>query len=212
MKHLLLIAFIFSVSQAFSQVDTKAKEILDKVSQTTKSYTSITADFDFIMENREVDIRESNEGNIIIQKEKYKLTISGIEIYNNGANQWTYMPDAEEVNISSADSEEEEMINPASIFTIYEKGFINTYLGEFTNNGRKTYKIELTPTEEQEFSRVIIEINQKSYQIISAIMFGTDGNQYAINIKNMKTETNYNESTFQFNTAAYPNVDVIDMR
>lgn len=212
MKHLLLIAFIFSVSQAFSQVDTKAKEILDKVSQTTKSYTSITADFDFIMENREVDIRESNEGNIIIQKEKYKLTISGIEIYNNGANQWTYMPDAEEVNISSADSEEEEMINPASIFTIYEKGFINTYLGEFTNNDRKTYKIELTPTEEQEFSRVIIEINQKSYQIISAIMFGTDGNQYAINIKNMKTETNYNESTFQFNTAAYPNVDVIDMR
>ena len=52
--------------------------ILDQVSKTTKSYTSITAEFDFIMQNLEEDINESSGGALgaalfIVQNNAYPL-------------------------------------------------------------------------------------------------------------------------------------------
>lgn len=212
MKYLPALVILFTSLFANGQTDPKAKSILDQLSAKTKSYTSITADFQFIMENTEVDIKESNEGSLIVQDDNFQLKISGIEILSDGTTQWTYMPDAGEVNVSDAQTGEDEMINPATIFTIYEKGFNNTYLGEFTTNSKKTYKIEMVPTDINEFERVILEIDQASYQIVSAVMFGTDGNKYTVNVQNMQTTRQYPESTFKFDEAAHPNVDVIDMR
>jgi outer membrane lipoprotein-sorting protein len=164
------------------------------------------------MENQELDLKEQNEGSIIIQGNQYKLDINGITIYNDGTTQWTYMEDAEEVNISDANSEEEGIINPATIFTIYEKGFTNTFLGEFTSNSKKSFKIELVPLKIQEFERVVLTINQSTYQIIEAQMFGNDENQYKLIINNMNTEKSYPASTFHFEATSSPGVSVIDMR
>jgi outer membrane lipoprotein-sorting protein len=212
MKRVLILLLLVSSFSGFSQVDQKAKSILDQVSERTKNYSSITASFQFIMENAEVDIYELSEGNLVIQGNSFKLNISGIEIFSDGKSQWTFMKDANEVNISDAASQEEGAINPATIFTIYEHGFKNTYLGEYTSGAIKTHKIELIPTEKNEFSRVIIEIDQKSLQIMGAVMYGVDNNLYSIKVKNMDTTKTYPTSTFVFNKAKYPSVNVVDMR
>ncbi|MDA3927934.1 MAG: outer membrane lipoprotein carrier protein LolA [Prolixibacteraceae bacterium] len=212
MKRVFIFLFLFSSFVGYSQIDQKAKSILDQVSKTTKNYSSISADFEFIMINTEVDINESNKGSLIIQGNSYKLNINSIEIFSDGETQWTYMTDADEVNISEVNTDEESMINPATIFSIYEHGYTNTYLGEFTSGTINTHKIEMVPTEESEFSRVILEINQTNLQIIGATMFGNDGNQYLIAVKNMNTSKTYPNSTFVFDTQKHPNVDVIDMR
>ena len=212
MKQLLIFLLFIISNQAFSQTDQKAKAILDKVSEKTKSYTSITANFNFIMENAEVNLKETNPGTIIIQDKKYKLNINGIDIFCDGKSQWTYMPDAGEVNISEAGSNEEGALNPATIFTIYEEGFNYTYLGEFTNNSKQTYKIDLIPIEEKDFSRVILEVDQNTYQIVGAVMYGTDNNLYTILVKTMDTTKTYPATTFVFDTASHPDVDIIDMR
>lgn len=212
MKYLLILFILLGALNLNAQIDQKAKSILDQVSAKTKAYSSITADFIFTMENSDIDLKEENQGSLIIQNNSYKLTLSGVEIFSDGKSQWTYMKDADEVNISEANTGEDEMINPATIFTIYEHGFVNTYLGEFTTDNKKTYKIELKPTEINEFTRVILEIEQGTYQIAGATMFGTEGNRYIIKVKNMNTSKKYPESTFVFDTAKHPGVDVIDMR
>lgn len=213
MKHLLLLLLLLIGSrQVFSQTDTKAKEILDKVSAKTKSYPSITADFDFVMENKDVDLEESFSGTLVIQDQKYKLNINGTEIFCDGESQWTYMEDAEEVNISDAGDVETGGINPATIFTIYQEGFNCVYLGEFTSNSKQTYKIDLIPTEKKDFSRVILEVDQKSYQILGATMYGAENNLYIIKVKSLETSKKYPANTFSFDKKAHPDVDVIDMR
>lgn len=212
MKRLTVIIFILSTFQLFAQSDNKVKTILDKVSEKTKSYPSITATFDFIMQNDDAGLNEKSSGTLILQKDKYKLTFNGVEIYSDGKIQWMYIRDAEEVNITDANSGDEETINPATIFTIYENGFKNTYLGEFTNGSIKTYKIELIPVEIKEFTRIIIEINQQNYQIVSAKMFGKNDNIYNIIVKSMDTSKSYDASTFSFDTKKNPNVEVVDMR
>lgn len=206
------LVFVFIVLGSFGQSASKAKSILDKVSEETKSYPSITADFSFTMKNEEVDMEETNKGSLIVQGDMYKLSISGVEMYSNGKAQWTFMPDAQEVSIIEAETAEEGGINPATIFTIYNQGFTYMYLGEFSDDGKKTHKIELSPTEEQEFSRIILEIGQDDMQIKNASMFGTDGNLYIIRITKMKTEKKYPPNTFEFDTSKHPDVSVIDMR
>jgi outer membrane lipoprotein-sorting protein len=212
MKRISVLLFILISLQLFSQSDPKAKSVLDKVSEKTRNYPSITATFDFTMQNHDAGLNETNSGNLILQKDKYKLSFNGIEIFCDGKTQWTYMRDAQEVSVTNAGSNDEETINPATIFTIYEKGFKNTYLGDFTNAGKKTGKIELIPLEIKEFTRLIIEIDLSNYQIMNAKMFGKDGNEYIIKVKTMITTSNYDSSSFAFDTKKNPKVQVIDMR
>lgn len=212
MKNFFTLLFVLISILVFSQTDQKAKSILDKVSEKTKSYSSITANFEFIMENVEVELKESNEGILTIQDEKYRLSINGVEIYCDGESQWTFIKDADEVNISEARKENDGAISPATIFSIYEEGFDYVYLGEFTSNNVKTYKIDLIPNEEKEFKRVILEIGQNNSQIQNAVMYGTDENKYTINVKSMDTDNTYDASYFVFDKNKYPNVDIIDMR
>lgn len=213
MKQIIFIAIALMLTNSlFSKTDAKAKVILDQVSEKTKNYKSITASFDFIMENTEANIKEVNQGIIIIQKDMFKLSISGIDIFSDSKSQYTYMKDADEVNISEANTGENEMLNPATIFTIYEHGFTYSYLGELTENGKKIHKIDLSPIEEKEFSRVILNIDSNKLEITEAIMFGTDGNRYIIRIKKMDTTKSYPNSTFTFDKNQYPGVSVNDMR
>ncbi len=212
MKSLFTLFFLAISLLVSAQNDQKAKSILDQVSSKTKGYPSITADFSFSMKNHAAQIDETSQGKIIIQNNKYKLTLHGVEIYNDGATQWTYMPEIKEVNVSDADSESEGTINPAEIFTIYEKGFRFSYKGEGTANSKKTHQIELIPLTQKEFKNVILEIEQATHQIASATMNGTDGNQYIIKINKMTTQSKYPEASFRFDAQKHTGVSVVDMR
>lgn len=211
-KQIILVLLLFIISTVSAQNVEKAKEILDKVSATTKSYKSITADFDFNMINVEADINETNSGNIIIQNDSYKLNINDIIIYNNGKTQWTYMADAMEVNIANAETEEKGALNPATIFTIYEHGYNYNYIGETSIDGKNMFEIELIPTEEQEFTKVSLFIEVNTYAVNQAKMIGNDGNNYEVVIKTFNTEKNYPASTFVLDPSTLDDVDIIDMR
>jgi outer membrane lipoprotein-sorting protein len=211
MKKIVILFLIFNSFQLFSQTDTKAKSILDITSEKTKSYPSITATFEFTMQNEAAGIKETTNGTLILQNDKYKLSFNGIEIYNDGKTQWTFMNEAQEVNITDAGIDN-ETINPATIFTVYEKGYKYNYLGEFTNGQKKTYKIELTPVEPKEFSSFVIEIDQLTYQIVNAKILGKEENYYTIKVISMLTNKTYDESTFIFDSKKNPKVEVIDMR
>jgi len=212
MKRIATILLLILSIQSFSQVDQKAKSILDQVSAKTKSYPSITAEFTFKMDNAKANIHESNKGSLILQGEKYKLSISGIEITSDSKTTWTYMKDAAQVSISDPKDEEEGSINPAKIFTIYNQGFKNTFIGESTVNNKTVYKIELTPIEVKDYKKVILDIEKSTYQIAGATLFGTDSNQYSIIVNSMNTTKKYLDSDFVFDVAKHKGIDVIDMR
>ncbi len=124
---LLLLAVVFAVK---AQQDPKAKKILDKVSVKTKAYKTITVDFTYTLDNNQEDISETSKGKIIIKGNKYKLDLMGAEIFFDGTTSWTYMPDAEEVNVSEPDEDDENAIDPSKIFTLYEQGFKYKFIAE----------------------------------------------------------------------------------
>jgi len=202
-------------ASTFAQRDPKAKEILDKLSQTSKSYKTIQIDFSFTLENKTGSVTETNEGSVALKGKSYRLHMPamGMEVYSDGAVTWSYLTQSNEVNISAVDADSDAALNPANIFTIYEKGFNYTYIGEENVAGKAAQIIDLFPVDKgKEFTRVRLSIDKTKYQIIKAKTFNKDGNAYTLAMKNMKTDQNLSEDYFKFDPARYPKVEINDMR
>lgn len=216
MKKLMsLVGLVLLVLSVSAQVDQKAKSILENVTKTTKSYTSIQATFDYILDNKEMDIHEENKGTITMKGDKYLLKLSelGLEIYCNGNEVSSYMKDANEVTMSPIDSESGETMNPSKIFTIYENGFSYKFVEEKVLNGKANYVIDLFPENDDiEYTKIRIWIDKDRMLISKAEMAGADGNTYIINVKDMKTNVGASDDIFTFDASKHPGVDVIDLR
>lgn len=212
--------YLFSVlmlvaGSLFAQQDAKAKEILDKLSQTSRSYKTIQIDFAFTLENKSGTVTETNEGSVALKGKSYKLHMPamGMEVFSDGITTWSYLTESNEVNISENDADSDAALNPANLFTIYEKGFKYTYIGEENTGGKTSQVIDLFPTDKaKEVTKVRLYIDKVKNQILKAKTFNKDGNVYTLSMKNMKTDQVLPDSYFKFDPAKFPKVEINDMR
>jgi len=198
-----------------AQQDPKAKSILDEVSSKTRTFKTISADFSFSMENKEMSINEKNDGSIKLKGQKYFVDIpgAGIKVYSDGRTSWNYMKQGNQVIISTIDEDSGELMDPSSLFSIYEKGFTSKFVAEKTVGGKVVYQIDLYPDKkEYDVSKITIEINKANMMIQSAQLFGTDGNIYGIVVKKMETDKDFPDTEFTFDTRKFPDVEIIDLR
>jgi len=210
-KILLFIALIPGFILA--QTNEKAVEILDQVTAKTKNFNTIKADFSFSMHNTQENIDEKYEGTISIKGDKYKAHLMNVDTYFDGKTLWTHMIEEGEVNVDEPDPNDEETLNPASIFTIYQTGFKYAYLGEKTVDGVVVYSIDLFPVNrDKPYSKINLEIVKEDLKISSIKQIGKDGNNYTIKVKKMEINLPMSDSMFAFDKAAHPDVDIIDMR
>jgi len=208
-----VVLFVAFLAMAFQ--DEKAKEILDKVSEKTRSFESVAADFVFSMKNEEMEIDESNKGSIIIKGQKYLVDLPevGIKMLSDGTTLWNYMKDGNQVTISNLEDTGNDLMDPSSLFTIYEKGFNSKFVEEKKTGSKTVYVIDLFPDgNEFEVSKIRVLIDKSSLMIHSALLFGTDENLYKIEVKKMDTDKNYSDSDFIFDPSEYDDIEEIDLR
>ena len=214
-KILFTAVILITVVFGQAQQDAKAKGILDQVSAKTRSYKSISADFSFSMVNKAMSINEKNDGSIKLKGQKYLVDLpgAGIKIYSDGKTNWNYMKQGNQVTISTIDKDSGELMDPTSLFTIYERGFTSKFIAEKNVGGTPVYQIELFPDKKQfDVSKISIEINKATMMIQSAQLFGNDGNLYGITVKKMETNKEFTDSDFAFDAKKFPDVEVIDLR
>jgi outer membrane lipoprotein-sorting protein len=199
----------------YSQQDAKAKEILEKVTKTTQSLSSLDAKFTFEMNNKAQNIKDKSQGSIILKNKKYKLDIPqmGLKVTCDGKTIWSYMVNSNEVTISNLDENTEELMDPSKIFTIYERGFNYKYLNEGTDAGVPVYNIELTPQKPSgDVQKIKLMIDKQKNLIHGAVMEGKEGNTVIIAVTQYKTDGVFADSEFVFDTKKYKGIEVIDMR
>jgi len=229
MKRLTSILLISLLSFiAFSQNNensTKAKEILDKVSEKVKSLQTITAKFSFTMVNQQENIKENYKGTVYIKGEKYHLTLMGTETYCDGTTIWTHLVEDEEVNITKRDLTDNSFLNnPASIFTMYETGFKYKYIEKVKTDIGAFDKIELYPTElaegltksddvdNSDLSKVVIFIDGYHNQIHKIEYHSKNGNVYIVEISRFDANKEMKDSEFIFDKTKFPETEIIDLR
>jgi outer membrane lipoprotein carrier protein len=212
--------FLLGIFMAFAfiapaQQDSKAKQILDEVSKKTRSLNTIAVDFVFTMDNDEMDIHEENEGTLQLKGQKYVVDLPdiGVKVYSDGETLWNYMEDGNQVTISYLEDGGSELMDPSTVFTIYEKGFRSEYIGEKKEGNKSYHQIELYPdSEEYEVEKILLSIDKADNMIKSARLHGVDGNLYGVEVTDMKTGMELADSHFVFNPKEYNDIEVIDFR
>ena len=198
---LLLLVLTFSMSAQ----DQLAKEVLDKLSSTTESYKNMSIDFEFIFENKSQEIRETQNGKIILENDNFKLELDNQIIFNDGETQWIYNSDINELQIIEHDSED-EMMNPDKLFKIYEKDYKYTYIGAESKNGERLHVIDLFPEESNSFMKITLYINVIKNQLDKLILFDKNGGTYSYIINTFKS--NSLTEPLDFNIDQYSDVEI----
>lgn len=213
----LIVALVVMGSFGFTasaQTDAKAKEILAAVSKKYRSYDVVKTDFTFTLNNAQAKVKETQQGTLYVKANanKYKVAMTNQDLISDGKVQWTYLKNDKEVQISNVDNSG-DAINPAKIFTIYEKGFKYLYTGE-NKVGAKTYQmIDLSPTDiKKSIFKVRLSIDKVTKQIANVVIFEKNGNTYTYNVKTFSPNIKVPETTFAFDTKKYPGVEVVDLR
>ena len=209
----LVVAFLFTTNLTFAQSDATAKAILAGVSKKYRSYDVIKADFVYTIKNPQANINESQSGVLYSKSKanKYKVAIANQEMISDGKVQWTYLKADNEVQLSEID-DSSTALNPAKIFTMYEKGFKYVYLGETTIGGKKYQNIELAPLQTRSFSKIKLRIDKVNKQISNIVVNDKNGNVYTYLIKSFIPNVKVSDTIFSFNPKAHPGVDVVDLR
>lgn len=209
----LLTAILISVTVLQAQQEDRSKAILDQVTEKTKSFKTISAEFSFTNDNDEMDIHENIDGSIKIKDKKYVLTLPEMQIYSNGETIWNYMENGNQVTISNIDDTGSDLMDPANLFNIYEKGFQSKFVEEKTVDGKAVYVIDLFPeTDEQDVVKITITINKSTMMLQSAQLLSTDGNTYGIDIKTLEPDKDIPDSELAFNPDNFSDLEVIDLR
>jgi len=225
-KKIALFTLLFSVgiSAAKAQNDPKAKAILDGVSKKYKSFSAIKSDFSYVLDNPQENIKSYKQSGMILaspKTNKFHLTIysgSGAaksveqEIISDGKTQWTYEKKDNEVQINDADNSSQSL-NPAQVFTIYEKGYKYLFTGEIKQQGQIYQQIDLTPVDSKKpFFKVRLLISKAQNRIYSATIYDKNGSRYTYILSSPATNYTGSDAVFGFNKKNYPGAEMVDLR
>ncbi|EDM38515.1 gliding motility-related protein; possible outer membrane protein [Pedobacter sp. BAL39] len=210
----LCLVAIATTFAGYAQTDAKAKAILAGVSKKYHTYDIVKTDFTFTLDNQQANVKETQQGTLYVKAKanKYKVSMTNQELYSDGKSQWTYLKEDKEVQVTDVDPSG-DALNPAQIFTVYEKGFKYLYTGE-SKLGSKVYQmIDLTPLDaKKSYYKIRLKIDKVAKQIANVLIFDKNGNRYTYNVKTFLPNAKVPETTFAFDPKKYPGVEVVDLR
>ena len=215
MKKFLLFIFtllLFSGSKAQVNKDIeKAKLILSSVALQTKTYAAIEIDFSYSMTDKKKNI-DTKKGIAFMKGDKYLLDFLGQNIISDGKTKWTYIKDANEVQINNVDLNDDESMNPAKLLTSYDKSFTPKFIKEETRSGKIVQIIDLTPLKGRSYFKIRMEIDKNLKQIIDAFVYDKNGSIYTYTVLKFITTKQIPDTKFIFKNSDHPGLEVIDLR
>jgi outer membrane lipoprotein-sorting protein len=201
---------LFVVLTSYAQ-DKKATEILDAFKKKTESYSSIQVNFTYSMDNPSENIHEHFEGILYIRGESYRLSIAGQLVICDGETTWTYLEDAQEVQINAID-DSDDAITPSRLFTSYYDDYKSKYTGDITQNGLVVQQIELVPLEGKSFSKLVLGISKENLEPVQFAIYDKGGSTFTYKITKFSPNVPMGDDKFVFNPNAFPDAEIIDMR
>jgi outer membrane lipoprotein-sorting protein len=220
MKNLIAIFLVlFATTNVLAQTsslgknDPEAKKLLDAVSAKFKTFKSLKGNFILEVKDGNGKTQGTKKGIVYMKGAKYRVSITGQEIFCDGKNVWTFDKGANEVQLAQFDNSSSS-ITPQKLFTnFYDKDFLYKMNDEKKVAGKAVQEVELTPTDKSKpFFKVLLNIDKASKMITSTQIFEKSGNRYAYSMSNVATNATITDDTFTFDAKKFPGVEVIDLR
>ncbi len=189
---------------ATAQNSEKAEQLLKEVSTKVKSYDNMVITFDYILIDGARHIKQQTKGSVKLQGNKYRLNLMGTTRIFDGKKLYNIIPENEEINISSYNPDNQDLLSPSAMLNFYENGY--TYQWDITQNvrGRKVQYVKLIPKDKtSEIKQILLGIDANTKHISKLIQVLDDGTKITIDIRSFKVNQPLSKNTFSFNKDKY---------
>ena len=189
----------------FSQSDQRARQLLDQVSEVYAGFETMSMTFTYQLDNAAEGISQKEEGTILVAKDKYKLTIMGIQQLFDGTFIYTIDELNEEVIVQD-ESSLDNPLNPLDIFEFHKEGYLLQWDIAQRVSGRDIRYIKLIPTHAESQSKyLLLGIDTVSKQLYKIIDLGVNGTDTTFTVKEFAANTPIAPKTFVFDEDNYVN-------
>ena len=208
MKKILLLIFGLFTMLSYSQDNSDAELLLNKVSENIKNYENIYINYAYTLQNIEEDINQTNNGSFVTEDEKWRFEMLGVTRIFDGNKLYSISPDDEEVTISSQDPEDETTITPNKMLYFYEEGYyFEMDESRFVGNGqfrKKIQYVKLIPKDsEAEIKYILLGIDTEFNQIYEVIETGKNETVTTISIVDFEFNLPLDSKLFIFDEEKY---------
>lgn len=205
------------VTLTHAQQDPAARKILDELSNQAQADYPISLNFDYIYESLQDNQASTESGTLILQHEKFRLSLGESEVFCDGHTMWHHIESANEVYISdpqdSQDDEEFFLSNPADLFTFYRKDYKYRLTRELSLEGKQYDEIDLFPNDlRKSYHTIKLLISKESHKLYSAQVLGKQGDNHTVIVKDYRRKVPVTDETFVFDPSSYPGIEVVDTR
>ena len=193
---------------SYSQGDSKAELLLNKVSENIKNYDNIYINYAYTLKNIEEDINQTNKGSFVTEDEKWRFEMLGVTRIFDGNKLYSISPDDEEVTISSQDPEDETTITPNKMLYFYEEGYYfemdeTKFVGD-SQFRKKIQYVKLIPQDsEAEIKYILLGIDTEFNQIYEVIETGKNETVTTISIVDFEFNLPLDSKLFVFDKEKY---------
>ena len=147
---------------------------------------------------------------------KYAYYTPDYVVVNNGKYNWLYVKSENEVTITGNEDAEEEngLISPSKLMSIWEKGFKYKFIGEGKVGGKVLQEIRLYPEnpKKSKYHTITLIINKTKNELHEVSIKGRDGVNMKYELKGFKSGQKIPASKFKFDKSKYPNCTENDQR
>ena len=208
MKKILVLIFVLSAFTSYSQDNSDAELLLNKVSENIKNYDNIYINYAYTLQNIEEDISQTNNGSFVTENDKWRFEMLGVTRIFDGNKLYSISPDDEEVTISSQNPEDETTITPNKMLYFYEEGYyFEMDESRFVGNGqfrKKIQYVKLIPKDsEAEIKYILLGIDTEFNQIYEVIETGKNETVTTISIVDFEFNLPLDSKLFIFDEEKY---------
>jgi Outer membrane lipoprotein-sorting protein len=195
----------------YAQQEPLAKAALEKAVGIMKS-SSVKIAFTTTIESASSKKKNNVSGTLVVMGNKFHLTMNGTEAYFDGKTQWVYVPESNEVTISTISARDQKQMNPLSVLSQYSGKDTKIMYSREVSTSSNQIAIDLFPTSKSanEF-RILVKLDKRSNAPQMLQLFGRDGSKTTVIVKSFQKISTDN-TYFTFNLKAHPNVSVNDLR
>ncbi len=207
-RHLLPAALLLAALPVGAQQADEARAVLDRTAAAFRSMGGV--EMRFTARARE----GTSQGVIRLQDTKFFLETDGTLTWFDGKTQWTYLADADEVNISTPTPEELQSLSPYSWLSLYETGYNLKLSSQGTDADKTTYKVVMNARRrDMDISCLIVYIDKASLRLEKVgLLYRGSKDAIVLIADSYKTGQHYADGYFRFDEAAHPTAETIDLR
>ncbi len=189
----------------YSQNDSRAISLLNKVSEKIDSSLSFKISFTYTLENISEGINQNSDGSIIIKEDNYLLDFMGIKQLSDANKTYSIVPENEEIIISNIEDDDNNTIKPSKLLVFYRDGYLILWDKKEIIDDNVIQYVKLIPIDSvSDIDYLLLGIDTTTNDIKKLIEIGKNQTKTILSVKSIEYDILIEDELFVFNKDDYP--------